>query len=188
MKTNNYGFATLEIALFLFLITLISGTGWFVWHAKGSANKSLTNASNASYTAKLTAKPKPAATAPATPAPVTDTAAPSSPAATSARKPTIISSPAPVAPKPTPTVLTPSLTISADGCIITANGSEGFNLATSVHNSAKGGDSSEYLPASATLTIMSGGIMGMTVDAVLKDTSGNTLIQKSGTISADHCW
>jgi hypothetical protein len=57
------GFAIIETLLLLVLVAIIAGTGYFVWHSKSQADKSLNTASNtkqiAPITKKLTSKSQP---------------------------------------------------------------------------------------------------------------------------------
>src|SRR5204862_168293 len=41
MKKNQSGFAAIEAVLILVIVGIIGGTGYFVWHAKQNADKSL---------------------------------------------------------------------------------------------------------------------------------------------------
>jgi|GEM_PF-5807843 len=46
MRTKQTGFAALESLLILIIISIIGGTGYFVWHSKNQASSALNNASN----------------------------------------------------------------------------------------------------------------------------------------------
>lgn len=186
MKNSENGFSYVEILLFVVIAFLISFVGWFVWQSKNNANLSLNNAAKADSVSKITVTNKTASQAQTTPAP---TPAPVTNVPSTATKKTTATptNPAPT-PVPAPIVLTPSLTISSDGCSVTANGSQGFTLYVSAHNSSKGGESTYTLPASATLTVQTGNVQGMTVDAILKNASGANLIEKTGTITPSYCY
>jgi uncharacterized protein (UPF0333 family) len=48
MHKNQKGFAHIESLLLLIIVVIITGIGWYVWHAQSQANKSLADADNAS--------------------------------------------------------------------------------------------------------------------------------------------
>jgi hypothetical protein len=56
-KSNQSGFAAIEAVLILVVVAILGFTGWFVWHAKQNADKSL-NAANSSEQASIKAKKK----------------------------------------------------------------------------------------------------------------------------------
>src|SRR5262245_47329090 len=58
MIKSQKGFAVVETFLMLVVVTIIGGTGWYLWHTKTQSDKSLDNAANT--TVKPTSKiPKP---------------------------------------------------------------------------------------------------------------------------------
>jgi type II secretory pathway pseudopilin PulG len=51
MNKTQKGFAVVEVTLLLVLVSIIAGTGYFVWHSKKQADKSLNTAANTNQTA-----------------------------------------------------------------------------------------------------------------------------------------
>ncbi|HEX5448265.1 MAG TPA: hypothetical protein VFW90_03660, partial [Candidatus Saccharimonadales bacterium] len=56
MKTDQ-GFTVIEGLLILVIIAILGGTGWYVWHGKQQADKSLSSAHNQSLVANAVRKP-----------------------------------------------------------------------------------------------------------------------------------
>ncbi len=119
--------------------------------------------------------------------PVTATPSVATPHTSPAPTRPVTITPTPV-PTPTPVAApTPAVTISADGCTITAVGVTGLQLQIDVHNTRKGGGATYTVPASNGLTVHSGGIQGMTVIATLTNPYGTLLGKATGTITAAAC-
>jgi hypothetical protein len=50
LKNNQTGFSAVEAFLILIIIAIVGGTGWYVWHAKQTADKSLSSSAITSPT------------------------------------------------------------------------------------------------------------------------------------------
>jgi len=62
-QSNQTGFAAIEAVLILVVVAILGFTGWFVWHAKQSTDKSL-DAANNSEQASISIKKKPTVSKP----------------------------------------------------------------------------------------------------------------------------
>lgn len=56
MNKTQKGFAHLEALLLLIIVAIIAFTGYYVWHSKNNANKSLANAANTNQTGNYSKK------------------------------------------------------------------------------------------------------------------------------------
>jgi cytoskeletal protein RodZ len=79
-------------------------------------------------------------------------------------------------PAPTPSTPNPGITVFNGGCTITATGEPGLTLDVQVHSDRKGGQITETIPSSGTITVPVGGMYGMLIDARLITNSGTILV------------
>ncbi len=137
----------------------------------------------------------------ADPAPLAavDTSSAEAPASTPAETVHTVPAPASASVKPRQTAPVPepttssSVTISADGCTITATGTPGTNLVVKASNDRKGGESTYTFPSDGKLTELAGGIAGMTVVAEIYPTyvfgtEQTPQASATGVISPAKCW
>lgn len=95
-----------------------------------------------------------------------------------------VSTPANSKPQPVPHTF---VSISSDGCQVTASGAAGQIFEVDVYTPTKGGSMSYTLPASGKLIKASGGIKDMTVYAQISTASGTKITYSVGKITADSC-
>lgn len=146
-----------------------------------STNKPKTTSAPDSTVPSSASTAQPAATPTQTPTASSSTPKAIAPATTNTQAETKATTPA-----STPTYLG-SLTISADGCTVTATAPPGMSLLVQAYNDRKGGEASYTIPASGTLTKYAGGIKGMTVDAQLYTSSNSKDAHAVGMITQDMC-
>lgn len=198
-KSSQNGFAVVEVVLVSVLIVAVVAIGVVVY--RGRSHLQANNQQTASGTitarpevqtttltqsdvAKLQATQPTSTPAATTTAPKTTTTASSTKTSTTpASTPAVTPTPAP-APAPAPKA---TITISADGCMVTATGTPGMNLEVGAFTPRKGGAATFTLPASGIKTVSAGGVQGMTSYGQLTDSSGNVVAYGSSTITPSTC-
>jgi type II secretory pathway pseudopilin PulG len=114
-----------------------------------------------------------------------DTTPPSltvNPPSTSSTKPSPTPSPTSPAPAPDGTV-----SISSDGCIVTAKGKPGLKLTAGAYKTNGGGSQDYTIPASGIITVATGGFKGMTGFGDLYNSSNTKIGSASAPITATQC-
>ena len=115
--------------------------------------------------------------------------APTSPKTTPTAPKSNTPKPTPKPPTTTPAPSYPlSVSISANGCEVTAKGTPGMQVLIGAHNDRKGGESPFTIPASGTLVQQSGGILGMTSYGKILNASGSVVAAAEAMITVTQCW
>ncbi len=195
MKKNLSGFSLIESLLLLILVGLVGFTGWYVFRSKTATN-SIYNGS-ASISSAIKVVPKPTGTLKELTTTDIDRLKATAPTTTSSSSTTTTTQPAPTsspsttnnqtsASASTPSPPLGTISLSSDGCYVTATGLEGMSVEIGAFKPNKGGSATYTLLASGTLTKATGGFKDMTAYGQLTAPNG-VYIYNSTTITADSC-